>query len=70
MVELGWILAQLTTIIILQILSQLGNRQGFKIACLEEIALKNNWINKNNIKKAISFYGNCIYSSYLKKLIK
>ena len=50
--------------------STLENRQGFKIACLEEIALKNNWINKNNIKKAISFYGNCIYSSYLKKLIK
>tara|TARA_A100001011_G_scaffold359961_1_gene406884 strand:+ start:1135 stop:2004 length:870 start_codon:yes stop_codon:yes gene_type:complete len=50
--------------------STLENRQGFKIACLEEIALKNNWINKKNIKKAINFYGNCIYSNYLKKLIK
>ena len=50
--------------------STLENRQGFKIACLEEIAFKNNWINKNNIKKAISFYGNCIYSDYLKKLVK
>ena len=50
--------------------SAIENRQGFKIACLEEIAFKNNWINKNNIKKAISFYGNCIYSEYLKKLIK
>ena len=45
------------------------NRQGFKIACLEEIALLNKWINKNDIKKAISFYGNCEYSSYLRKLI-
>ena len=45
------------------------NRQGFKIACLEEIALLNNWINKKDIKDAISFYGNCEYSSYLKKLI-
>ena len=50
--------------------SALENRQGFKIACLEEIALKYSWINKNGIKKAIRFYGNCIYSNYLKKLIK
>jgi len=45
------------------------NRQGFKIACLEEIALLNKWIKKKDIKHAISFYGNCEYSSYLKKLI-
>ena len=45
------------------------NRQGFKIACLEEIALLNGWIKKNNILDAIKFYGNCEYSSYLKKLI-
>ena len=45
------------------------NRQGFKIACIEEIALLNKWINKKDIKDAISFYGNCEYSSYLKKLI-
>ena len=45
------------------------NRQGFKIACLEEIALLNKWIDKKDIKDSISFYGNCEYSSYLKKLI-
>ena len=45
------------------------NRQGFKIACLEEIALLNNWINNKDIQNAIKFYGNCEYSSYLKKLI-
>ncbi len=45
------------------------NRQGFKIACLEEIALLNGWISKKNILDAIKFYGNCEYSSYLKKLI-
>ena len=50
--------------------STLENRQGFKIACLEEIAFKNSWINKKDIKAAISFYGNCVYSNYLKKLIK
>jgi glucose-1-phosphate thymidylyltransferase len=45
------------------------NRQGLKIACLEEIALNNNWITKKNIKDAINFYGKCEYSKYLKKLI-
>ena len=50
--------------------SAIENRQGFKIACLEEIALNNKWINKKNIKEAIKFYGNCNYSQYLNKLIK
>ena len=50
-------------------ISALENRQGLKIACLEEIALGKKWINKNHIKMAIKFYGNCDYSNYLKKLI-
>ena len=49
--------------------STIENRQGFKIACLEEIALNNKWITKKNIISAIKFYGNCNYSNYLKKLI-
>ncbi len=50
--------------------SAIENRQGFKIACLEEISLNNKWISKKQINKAIKFYGNCNYSNYLKKLIK
>jgi len=50
--------------------SAIENRQGLKIACLEEIALNNKWINKENIKNSIKFYGNCDYSKYLKSLIK
>ena len=50
--------------------SSLENRQGLKIACLEEIALINKWIKKKDIKESIKFYGNCIYSNYLKKLIR
>ena len=49
--------------------SAIENRQGFKIACLEEISLNNGWIKKKNILDAIKFYGNCEYSIYLKKLI-
>jgi len=46
------------------------NRQGLKIACLEEIALLNKWISKSQVMKQIKFYGNCEYSNYLKKIIK
>ena len=49
--------------------SAIENRQGFKIACLEEIAFNNNWINKKHIKNAITFYGNCDYSKYLNNLV-
>ena len=41
----------------------------YKIACLEEIALKKKWINKNIIEESIKFYGNCDFSKYLKRLI-
>jgi len=50
-------------------ISTVENRQGFKIACIEEISLNNKWIKDNEIKKQISFYGNCEYSKYLKNLI-
>ena len=49
--------------------SALENRQGLKIACLEEIALNYRWIKKKDIKESIKFYGNCLYSNYLKKLL-
>ena len=49
--------------------SAIENRQGFKIACLEEIALGNKWITKKNILNAINFYGKCEYTNYLKRLI-
>ena len=49
--------------------STIENRQGFKIACLEEIALNNNWITKKEINNAIKFYGKCEYSKYLGNLI-
>ena len=48
--------------------SAIQKRQGFKIACLEEIALTKKWINKNTLKESIKFYGNCDYSKYLRRL--
>ena len=44
-------------------------RQKYKIACLEEIALLKKWISKKNIINRIKFYGNCSYSKYLKRLL-
>ena len=48
--------------------SAIENRQGFKIACLEEIAFNNKWIDKKQLKRAIKFYGKCSYSDYIKRL--
>ena len=50
--------------------SALENRQGLKIACLEEIALNNKWISNKNMVNALKFYGKCSYSQYLLTLIK
>ena len=50
-------------------ISTIEKRQGLKIACIEEIAFKNKWINKKEINNSIKFYGNCDYSKYLKTII-
>ena len=47
----------------------LEKRQGFKIACLEEISLSKNWITKKQLNESIKFYGNSSYSKYLQSLI-
>ena len=42
--------------------------QDIKIACLDEIALNQKWINRKQLGANIKFYGNCDYSNYLKKI--
>jgi len=49
--------------------SAVENRQGLKIACLEEISLQKKWITKKNLLEAIKFYGKCEYAEYLKKFL-
>ena len=51
-------------------IAAIENRQGLKIACLEEISLNNKWIKRKDIIKSIKFYGKCDYSNYLKNQIK
>ena len=46
------------------------DRQGLKIACLEEIAYKNKWLNKKQIQNIISKYKSSDYGRYLSSIIK
>ena len=45
------------------------NRQGLKIACIEEIAYKKNFINKKQFLKLIVKFKNNSYGEYLSKII-
>lgn len=47
----------------------LEKRQGVKISCIEEIAYKKGFINKEQLLKSAEKYGKSGYGSYLKKLI-
>jgi glucose-1-phosphate thymidylyltransferase len=44
-------------------------RQGYKVACLEEIAFRNGWLDTNDLRKIISVNANKSYSEYLEQLI-
>jgi len=45
-------------------------RQGYKIACLEEIALNNGWLTLKKIKKIANSFSKNVYGQYLLNLIK
>mgnify|MGYP007043485555 FL=1 len=48
----------------------LEKRQGFKVACLEEIALTQNFITKKQFNKVVGEMSNSEYKNYLKNLTK
>ena len=52
-----------------QFVQSIENRQGFKIACIEEIAYRKNWISKEQLIKTISKLGDTSYSDYLNKIL-
>lgn len=45
------------------------NRQGTQIACLEEIALSNGWIDKTEVRANLQFLGKGAYGEYVKSLV-
>lgn len=46
----------------------LENRQGIKIAAIEEIAYKNGWITKEKLMESATLYGKSAYGSHLKQV--
>jgi glucose-1-phosphate thymidylyltransferase len=44
-------------------------RQGLKIACLEEIAMENGWIDHNHVEAASAAMGKSNYAEYLRHLL-
>lgn len=51
-----------------QFIQTIEVRQGFKIACLEEIAFQNHWIDKAQLRELANSYNND-YQTYLENLI-
>lgn len=52
-----------------EFISTIEKRQGLKIACLEEIAFHNAWIDEEIIMQQSSKYKNSPYGKYLKSII-
>jgi len=53
-----------------QFVETIEKRQGFKIACLEEIAYHNGWMSKQEIKDRAATMSKNSYGEYLLGLIK
>jgi glucose-1-phosphate thymidylyltransferase len=53
-----------------QFVATVEKRQGFKIACLEEIALNNGWLTAESVETAVQGMGKGQYCEYLKHLIE
>lgn len=53
-----------------QFVSVIENRQGLKIACLEEIAFRAGWLDRAGLDAAIRHLGKSNYGAYLARLTK
>ena len=52
-----------------QYIATIEKRQGLKISCPEEIAWRNNWIDRLQLEKLADLYGKSSYADYLKTLL-
>ncbi len=53
-----------------QFVETIEKRQGYKIACLEEIAFKNGWLSKEQVEQAGELMSKNTYGQYLLSLAK
>jgi glucose-1-phosphate thymidylyltransferase len=51
-----------------QYVQTIEHRQGLKVACLEEIAYENDWINREQLLERARYFGKTGYGQYLAKL--
>jgi len=52
-----------------QFVRTIEHHQGFKVACLEEIAFRNSWLNTEQLQTSISALGKTSYAEYLRTLV-
>ncbi len=52
-----------------QFVRTIEHHQGFKVACLEEIAWRNRWLDASQLRNSITVLGKAPYADYLCKLI-
>lgn len=52
-----------------QFVSVIENRQGLKIACLEEIAFRQGWIDRPTLESNIQKLGKSSYGAYLRRIL-
>ena len=50
-------------------MSVIENRQGLKIACLEEIGFRQGWLSRQDLEASITRLGKSTYGAYLKKIL-
>ena len=50
--------------------STIESRQGFKIACLEEISFKKGWIDQRKLENSINLHKASDYGKYLSKILE
>ena len=53
-----------------QFVQVIEQRQGLKIACLEEIAWRKGWIDRKGLESSIARLGKSAYAEYLRKLLE
>jgi glucose-1-phosphate thymidylyltransferase len=51
-----------------QFVRAIEHHQGFKVACLEEIAFRNGWMNSEQLQATVKALGKTSYANYLRSL--
>lgn len=52
-----------------QFVETIESRQGYKVACLEEVSFKNNWLTETEMRTAAEKHGNSSYGDYLLSIV-